>query len=111
MGYQTLTVERKEKGVCLITILNPPANALSEALTSDLDALMDELESSDDRVVVIASANPKIFVAGADLSAMAGNAGSLGQKGAIAAMSQRMQKTFDRLAKLEKPVIAAVIPL
>lgn len=110
MSYETIRVERKDKGIVWATIDNPPANALSDNLMNDLEKLADELESDKSaRVLVLASANEKIFVAGADLKGMiAGGAKYAGNESGIAEQSGRMQKCFDRFATLPIPVIAAI---
>ncbi|PWA13044.1 enoyl-CoA hydratase [Pueribacillus theae] len=110
MSYQTITIDRREKGIAWIIIDNPPANAISDTLMSDLERAADELESDKAvRVVVITSAHEKTFVAGADLKGMIqGGSKYAGQKNGIAAQCGRMQHCFDRFAKMEKPVIAAI---
>lgn len=110
MTYETIQIDRRDKGVTWLTIDNPPANALSETLMNDFDRVIEELSSDDSvRVVVITSANEKIFVAGADLKGMIqGGADIAGKENAIAEQSSRMQYCFDRFATMQKPVIAAI---
>ncbi len=110
MTYTTLRVERREPGISLWTIDNPPANAVSELLLQDLDhAIETAANDKSVRVVVITSSHPKTFLAGADLKMMMSNAGQYaGQPGAIRKSSRRMQQTFARLESLPKPVIAAI---
>lgn len=110
MSYETIRIERKNKGVAWITIDNPPANAISDELMEDLEAAANELGSNDSvRVVVITSAHHKTFVAGADLKGMIQKGSQYaGNAGGIAGQSARMQACFDRFAKLPKPVIAAI---
>ncbi|WP_067850047.1 enoyl-CoA hydratase/isomerase family protein [Alicyclobacillus mali (ex Roth et al. 2021)] len=110
MSYSTLRIERLDKGVVWVEIDNPPANAISDALVDDLDALLSELEADKTaRVLILASAHPKTFVAGADLKMMTQNASKYaGQGGAIRDAASRMQRVFDRVAKFPRPVIAAI---
>ena len=70
-GRRVVTWERVKEGVALITFDNPPVNAISTKLSGDLLACVEELEkASDIRVVILTSANEKIFLAGADLTEM-----------------------------------------
>jgi enoyl-CoA hydratase len=110
MPYQTLRIDRKNKGVAWVTIDNPPANAISEELMMELESVAEELGADKSvRVIVVASANEKTFLAGADLKGMILNSGKYTQgENGIANQSRRMQRCFDRFAKLPKPVIAAI---
>ena len=61
---------RREGAVGVVEIDNPPANALGWQLYGALEDLVPRLAADEEiRAVVFASANPKIFVAGADLRA------------------------------------------
>lgn len=77
---------------------------------NDFERLVDELSADKSaRVVVLTSANEKIFVAGADLKGMvAGGSQFAGNESGIADQSGRMQKCFDRFATMPVPVIAAI---
>lgn len=110
MSYETIQIDRRDKGVTWIIVDNPPANAIGDQLMEELETAADELGSDDSvRVVVITSAHHKTFLAGADLKGMIQNGSQYaGKEGGIAAQSARMQSCFDRFAKLPKPVIAAI---
>ncbi|WP_449355314.1 enoyl-CoA hydratase/isomerase family protein [Virgibacillus natechei] len=110
MSYQTITIEKRAKGVAWITVNHPPANAIGEQLMQDLEAAVDELTEDDTvRVVVVASAHEKIFLAGADLKGMIQNSGDAdGEEDMIARQSARMQACFNHFATMPKPVIAAI---
>jgi len=79
MPYRFLIVEEKavtlKSGAtstyALVTLNQPPLNALSSAVFHDLDALITDLEKKQIRAVVITGAG-KAFVAGADISEMQG---------------------------------------
>ncbi|QDI92047.1 enoyl-CoA hydratase/isomerase family protein [Salicibibacter halophilus] len=106
MAYETIQVEKKDKGVTWITIDNPPANAIGDQLMEELVNVAEELEKDKDvRVIVLTSAHEKTFLAGADLKGMM-QGGGKGES--IAEKSGRMQACFDRFAILEKPVVAAI---
>jgi enoyl-CoA hydratase len=110
MAYQALKVERRDKGVVLWTIDNPPANAINDALLEDLDHAAETFGADKEtRVIVVTSAHPKTFLAGADLKMMMQSGGDVvGKPGAVAARSRRMQETFARIERIPKPVIAAM---
>lgn len=110
MSYETLEIQKRDKGVTWIMIDYPPVNAIDDKLMNELEQAADRLENDDEvRVVVITSNHPKIFLAGADLKAMiAGASDYAGDENGIEKGSARMQRCFDRFSRLEKPVIAAI---
>ncbi|UOE75808.1 enoyl-CoA hydratase/isomerase family protein [Parageobacillus thermoglucosidasius] len=110
MSYETIQIDRRDKGVAWIIIDNPPANAISEKLMTDLEQAADELGADPSvRVIVITSAHEKTFVAGADLKAMIQSGSQYaGNEAGIVQQSVRMQQCFNRFATLPKPVIAAI---
>jgi enoyl-CoA hydratase/3-hydroxyacyl-CoA dehydrogenase len=63
------TVKLETRGEIAIAWLdNPPANSISPQLLGDLGRVWDHVESSEEvRALVIASANPMLFCAGADI--------------------------------------------
>src|SRR5688572_743951 len=73
MTYETITVEKKDNGVAVITINRPDKlNALNRQVHIDGVAALDELRRDDEvRVVVITGAGEKAFIAGADISEFA----------------------------------------
>lgn len=110
MTYQTIAIDRRNKGVAWITVNNPPANAIGETLMQDLESAVDKLEEDTTvRVIVLASNHPKIFLAGADLKGMIQDTGNQQDgENMIAEKSARMQACFQRFATIPKPVIAAI---
>jgi enoyl-CoA hydratase / 3-hydroxyacyl-CoA dehydrogenase len=63
------TVKLETRGELAIAWLdNPPANSISPQLLGDLQRVWEHVDGSDDvRALVIASANPMLFCAGADI--------------------------------------------
>lgn len=111
LNDETLSVERRRKGVAWVTINHPPANAIGEELMKDLSQVAEELNHDQTvRVIVVTSAHPKIFLAGADLKGMiySTGEGETEVEDPIAAQSARMQACFQRFAEMPKPVIAAI---
>lgn len=90
-------------GVATATLDRPPANALDYALYEEFSLLLDRLESDDEvRVVVFASANERIFMAGADLRDMEHYDR---RRGASARKVDTVHTAFLRLQRLGKPTI------
>jgi enoyl-CoA hydratase len=93
-----------EAGVGLATISRPERlNALDARTLDELGEVIGEVERGAARALVVTGAGDRAFVAGGDLSALAG----LGPEEALA-FAARGQAVFDRLERLPGPTIAAV---
>lgn len=101
MPFETMLVTREESFV-VVTLNRPPANAISEQLMRDLDAVLSEIEHDDAvRAVIITGGGDKIFCAGADLgSALSG--------GNVEAFIHFGNDVLRRIERFPKPVIAAM---
>lgn len=100
---------RLEDKVAVVTIDNPPANALNSATMNEFNAVLDQIESDANiKAVVLTGAMSggpvAIFVAGADIKEIAGITNPDEAKELV----RRGQLVLDRLEQLKKPVIAAV---
>lgn len=103
MPYTTLSVEEKES-TAIITILNPPVNAITPALIDDLDEAFSSLEQMPGlRAVVVASGIKKIFVAGADINQFVSWKRADGMK-----VTRRGHDVFSKIAGFKHPVICAI---
>jgi enoyl-CoA hydratase len=104
MSYATILTSL-EAGIFTITINRPDKlNALNNAVMTDLDAVLDDVESSDAiRGVIITGSGNKAFVAGADISEFTGLTGKEGR-----ALAKKGQDIFFRIENCSKPLIAAV---
>jgi enoyl-CoA hydratase len=102
--YQTLLTSL-ENNILTVTINRPDKlNALSKDVFTDLNKVLDEIESNAEiKSVIITGAGPKAFVAGADISEFS----SLDKKQAMA-MAKKGQDTFARIENSGKPIVAAV---
>jgi len=94
-----------ENGIAVVTIDNPPMNALSNETTADLLATFDELSGMLDqvKVVILTGAGGKAFVAGADIKEFP----QLNPEKARI----KLEKSYERNRKIErfpKPVICAI---
>ena len=89
--------------VAVMALDNPPVNALSNELLSDLVAAIEQAESAGVRAVVV-TGSPR-FSAGADIS---GFRALMASGGSGAGLGVELERALQRLAALPKPVIAAV---
>ncbi len=106
MSERSLLSVTCHRAVAQVVIDNPPANALTNELYAQLQALADELErDASVRSVVFASAHPKIFVAGADIGAMANYDF---QPASIERKVRLVHETFLRIQRLSKPTVASI---
>ena len=101
MAYETIIVETKGK-VGVIRLNRPQAlNALNAQVNADLTAAIDAFEADPKIACVILTGSEKAFAAGADIKEMAGRSHMDVYMGDFAA-------GWDRVARMRKPVIAAV---
>jgi enoyl-CoA hydratase len=95
-------VEAKQ-GFVLARLEHPPANPLGPVVLHGLDLAADTVESSGAKALVIVSALPGFFAAGADIKHMR----SLDADG-FAAYGEHMRRVFERIAALSAVSIAAI---
>lgn len=92
-----------ENRTAVITIDNPPVNALSRQVIDELDQVLEELPKTDALVVIITGAGEKAFVAGADIQQFPHLTPETGYD-----MVRTGQIVYDKIEALELPVIAAI---
>ena len=99
---EAIEMTRKEPGVALIRIDNPPTNALGAAPRARLHAMLDEIVRDLSVRAVVVTGTGEAFCSGDDLKAMSG--------GGDAAMDnlEQFARLFTRIETLRVPVIAAV---
>jgi enoyl-CoA hydratase/carnithine racemase len=70
-GYETAPVKLDTRGdIAILWLDNPPANGLSPAVVEALDAAWRAIESGGEvKAMILASPNPALFCAGADIKA------------------------------------------
>jgi enoyl-CoA hydratase len=99
-----ITTERRDT-VALVTIDNPPMNALSAALLEELEAEVDALDADEAvRAVVLTGAGERAFVAGADIKEFPERR-EAAEEGGSARGIQRLGHRMDAAAK---PFVAAI---
>ena len=103
MGRQYLTSTTEDR-VATVVFNNPPANALSSPVMSELESLFDELGRDDAVKAIVFTGAGSFFISGADVREVAGIADAA--KGRE--LTARGQRIFDRIEQMDKPVIAAI---
>lgn len=94
-------VEQRAGGVAVITLDNPPVNALSRALLAELAAAARALQDAAAVRAVVVTGAGKVFAAGADITEFGGpeEARDIGE---------HFRAAFDAVAAVPRPVIAAI---
>ncbi|WP_020660456.1 enoyl-CoA hydratase/isomerase family protein [Amycolatopsis benzoatilytica] len=90
-------------GVAVIRLTRPPVNAMSFALQGQLSSVAETVAHDDDVRVVVLHGGERMFSAGADIKEMAAS----GHPEMIQ-RARRLQRAFNAVAEIPKPVIAAV---
>ncbi|HEX9692999.1 MAG TPA: fatty acid oxidation complex subunit alpha FadJ [Gemmatimonadales bacterium] len=106
MSEPALTVERLD-GVAKIVLDLPgaPVNTINRAVRDELDALLDSLGTDDSvKAAVLISGKPGSFIAGADIDEFV----ALESRDAAYQLVREGQRLVNRLARLGKPVVAAI---
>jgi enoyl-CoA hydratase len=102
--YKTLLTSL-EKGIFTITVNRPDKmNALNKDVMSDLNAVLNEIETNSEiKAVIITGSGQKAFVAGADISEFVGLSNDEGK-----ALAKTGQDIFSGIENCPKPIVAAV---
>ena len=94
--------------IAVVTIDNPPMNALSAPLLEELEAEIDRLDADDDvRAIVLVGAGERAFVAGADIKefpALREAAAEANERGS----ARGIQKLGHRMDAARTPFVAAI---
>jgi enoyl-CoA hydratase/carnithine racemase len=93
-----------DQAVATIRLDRPPMNALSGAVQVEIAAAARQVSSDRSVRAVVLYGGPKVFAAGADVKEMSGQ----GYAEMSTTGSRRLQDTFTEVARIGKPVIAAV---
>jgi enoyl-CoA hydratase/carnithine racemase len=96
----TLSVD---EGIATIRLDRPPLNALNAAIQEQLRSVATELSLYDEVRAVIVYGGEKVFAAGADIKEMA----TMSYVD-MAARAPELSSAFDAVARIPKPVVAAV---
>ncbi|MFZ3559946.1 MULTISPECIES: enoyl-CoA hydratase/isomerase family protein [unclassified Streptomyces] len=90
-------------GVGTIRLDRPPMNALDVAVQDRIKELAEEATARDDIRAVVVRGSEKVFAAGADIKEMREM-----DHAAMVARSRGLQDSFTAVARIPKPVVAAV---
>jgi enoyl-CoA hydratase len=103
-NLQNVKVEHRD-AVLVVTIDRPKVlNALNAETVSELDRIFVEAaEDAQVKAIVLTGSGEKAFVAGADINELATMTPLSGK-----AVAEKGQRTFDRIERSKKPVIAAI---
>ena len=91
------------EGVGTLRLDRPPMNALDVATQDRLKELAEEVTRRDDVRAVVLYGGEKVFAAGADIKEMQGM-----DHAAMVLRSRALQDSFTAVARIPKPVVAAV---
>jgi enoyl-CoA hydratase len=97
----------ENKGVGIIRINRPPANALNYELVEELHTMVDEVASKEEIRALIFTSAIEIFVSGADIKMMEDRKGET-LCSFMEAFTVRLQTLFNRIEEMPKPIIAAI---
>ena len=93
-----------EDHVATVTIANPPANALSNAVMAELEAVIDKIAKDPQVKAVVITGAGNMFVAGADIKEISTiSSGKIGTE-----ITTKWQTIYNKIEQLQKPVIAAI---
>lgn len=105
MEVELIKVDIDDHGVAIVTIDNPPVNAHSLQVLTELSHVFDTLSDNENVRVAVLTGQGKIFCAGADIKARAGRTPAPGdhwQNSRIA------REAYHSIMECQKPVIAAL---
>jgi len=104
MTNKQIVMRNDENGIAVVTINNPPVNALSSQVIDELEMVVDELaQDSVVQSVVITGGGNKAFVAGADIQQFPYMTPESGYE-----LARKGQKLYAKIGALDQPVIAAI---
>ncbi len=99
-----ISTERRD-AVALVTIDNPPMNALASALLDELEAEIEALDADDDvRAIVLRGGGERAFVAGADIKEFP----ALRESATEGGSARGIQRVGHRMDAARTPFVAAV---
>ncbi len=102
---ELIEVEQQDGHVALVTIDNPPVNALNAALLDELSAELARLDADEaTRAIVIRGAGERAFVAGADIKEFP----SLREAPREGGSARGIQKVGAEVEQMRTPVVAAL---
>ncbi|MCG8350825.1 MAG: enoyl-CoA hydratase-related protein, partial [Chloroflexales bacterium] len=96
----------RSKRIAIVTVTNPPVNALNERSLDELNTIVDHLARRDDIVAVIFTGHgAKTFVAGADIRQLLEEVHTVED---AMALPNNAHLAFRKIERMDKPCIAAI---
>jgi enoyl-CoA hydratase/carnithine racemase len=92
-----------DQAVATIRLARPPMNALNAQVQDEIAAAAEQVADDDDIRAAIIYGGEKVFAAGADIKEMAD-----ASYGRMAVDTRRLQAAFTAVARIGKPVVAAI---
>jgi enoyl-CoA hydratase/carnithine racemase len=92
-----------DQAVATIRLARPPMNALNAQVQDEIAAAAERVADDDDIRAAIIYGGEKVFAAGADIKEMAD-----ASYGRMAVDTRRLQAAFTAVARIGKPVVAAI---
>lgn len=104
MGFETILYEQ-DKNIGIITLNRPKSlNSVNTKLMEELNLAFDEIAKDDNVSAVILTGGEKVFAAGADIKEVS----KLNTPFEAHGFVSTAQRLFNKVERMEKPVIAAV---
>jgi enoyl-CoA hydratase len=105
--WQNIRAEVADK-IAVLTIDHPPVNSFNSQVVTELEGAIDELLADDEvKAVIITGGGTNAFVAGADIPEIRDLFESA-DEAAAAEFGERGHRTFFKIERSPKPVIAAI---
>lgn len=106
MNYQFLEIE-ENKGVGIVRLNRPPANALNVELVEELHSVVDEMLLKESVRAVIFIGKERFFAGGADIKMMQEHKDK-DLPAFIEGFTVHLQRVYNKIEEMPKPVIAAI---
>ena len=105
MSQNNVSYKLKDDGIAVVTIDNPPMNALTKDVSNELEKVFDELDEikTKIKVIILTGAGEKAFVAGADIKEFP----SLNPENSRDKLKSG-KKRFLKIEEFERPIICAI---
>jgi enoyl-CoA hydratase/carnithine racemase len=108
MAYDQIGMKTEEDGVVILTLKNPPVNALSTKVVRELGEAISEIGKNREYRALVLTGDGQYFCVGADVKEMAAMAMSGNFLEEAPKVVAKGQEVFSSLEALPQPVIAAV---
>jgi enoyl-CoA hydratase len=105
IDLETVKCEVVEDHIALVRLDNPPVNAHSAQMLTDIPTMFDRLSDLEEIRAVVLTGQGTVFCAGADIKERTGEAS---QPGDHWRTSRAARETYHSIRECQKPVIAAI---